>query len=315
MSSKKRNTYIFWGKVIGFTLLIMFFIRTFLFEAVTVSSTQMETALIEGDRVLINKTAYGIRMPITILSLPFTFDEIGGKQSYSTIVTLPYNRVFEKGVERNDIILFNNPKEVSKPLDKRELLLSRCVGLPGETIRVENGKMVINEKQYNYSPDVISEYYSRADYKGKIKEISENLNIPLSNIKERNDSIFFQLNKVEAYIINENLVDSIALKQNIDTTLNYEFIIPYKGQKISLEDSNINIYKQAILQENEDKAILKDKKLFVGGKELKDYTFRDNYYWVISDNHFSSSDSHSLGFIPFKNIIGRSSLIWHNSKN
>lgn len=315
MSSKNKNSYIYWGKVIGFTLLIIFFVRTFLFETHKMSSSQMESVLIKGDRVLVDKTAYGIRMPITILSIPFTFDKIGEKQAYSTLIQIPYKRLFESPVQRNDIVLFNNPADSLKPLDKKELLISRCVGLPGETIVVHKGILKINDKQYVVSPNATSEYYVKPEIIPYLKELGEEFKIDLTSIKHAKDSSFIELNSVNAYIINEHLSDSLALVQKLDSTLNYKITIPYKGKTVLIDESNINIYKQLVLEEKGSRAVLKDNKLYLDGKELKEYVFEGNYYWVISDNNLSSSDSRSLGFIPFKNIIGRASFILHNSEN
>lgn len=238
MSSKKKNIYIFLGKVILITLLIVFCIRTFFIEPYTVSTAQMETALVNGDRILIDKTAYGIRMPMTILSVPFTFDK------YSDMIELPYKRIFESNVKRNDIVLFNNPSDTLRPLDKRELLLSRCIALPGDSVLVE-----------------------------------------------------------------KSLPDSVQA----DTTSNYKLLIPAKGKTIKLSAEAIAIYKQVILLEKGSKAKITGNKLYILGEEQKYYTFTDNYYWLLSDNTLKSSDSRSLGFIPFRNIIGKARYIWYSS--
>ena len=307
MSSKKKNIYIFLGKVILITLLIVFCVRTFLIEPYTVSSTQMETALVDGERILIDKTAYGIRMPMTILTVPFTFDK------YSSIIELPYKRIFESNVERNDIVLFNNPSDTLKPLDKRELLLSRCIALPGDTIYVKDGIFQINGKDYVHSPDVTNEYFIKTKNKKDLTEIIQELEISESSLKMQADTTFLKLNKLEAFILNKSLPDSISAIPLTDTVSSYKFLIPSKGKIIDLNAETIAIYKQIILIEKGSKAKFKEDKLYISGEEQKRYTFTDNYYWMLSDNTLTSSDSRTLGFIPFKNIIGKSRFIWYSS--
>lgn len=306
MSSKKKNIYIFLGKVILVTLLIVFCIRTFVIEPYTVSSIQMETALVDGERILIDKTAYGIRMPITILTVPFTFDK------YSSIIELPYKRIFESNVKRNDIVLFNNPLDTLKPLDKGELLLSRCVALPGDSVHVKNGIFRINERDYVCSPDVMNEYFIKTSNRKNLTEVINELEISASSSREQADTVFLQLNKLDAFILNKSLPDSMRLTTLMDTTSNYKFLIPGKGRTIDMNTETIAIYKQVILKEKGSKAKIVNNKLYILGEEQRRYTFTDNYYWMLSDNTLKSFDSRSLGFIPFKNIIGKGRFIWYS---
>lgn len=155
MSSSKRNIYIYLGKVILITLLIVLFVRCFIVESFTVSSSQMETTLQDGDKVLIDKTAYGIRMPITVLSIPFTFDRLWGRKSYSDAIQMPYARFFTGQIGKDEVILYNNPLEYEKPLDKRSLLLARCVSLPGDTVLIDN-RLTTSEDSYLQSADSLS---------------------------------------------------------------------------------------------------------------------------------------------------------------
>jgi signal peptidase I len=267
----------------------------------------METALLNGERILIDKTAYGIRMPITILTVPFTFDK------YSGVIQLPYKRIFESSVRRNDIVLFNNPSDTLKPLDKRKLLLSRCIALPGDTVDVKDGIFRINGKNYVCSPDVTSEYFIKTPDRKNLAEIMQELEIHASPSRTQADTVFLRLNKLEAFILNKSLPDSVRATTQADTADNYKFVIPAKGKIINLNDETMAIYKQVILMEKGSKAKVSDNKLYISGEEQKRYTFADNYYWMLSDNTLNSSDSRSLGFIPFGNIIGKAHFIWYSS--
>ncbi|NDV96200.1 signal peptidase I [Dysgonomonas sp. 521] len=310
---KKKNIYIYLGKVIFITLLIILCIRTFLIEPYTISSPQMETLLIKGDRILIDKTAYGVRLPMTILTIPFTFDNIFGHRSYSTKIEAPYKRIFEKEVSRNDIVLFNNSLESEKPLDKRSLIVSRCVALPGDTILVENGLFMINNRQYITSPDVMEEYTVNIMALNEVKEIMEEQDIPLRNLKHRSDTVSFVLNRLEAFIVNESLQDSLSLKSKVDTIRSYRLPVPFRGKTVDINSNSLTMYRQIIELEQGDKIKVSDDMLFINGKEQNSYTFGDDYYWMLSDNKQNSTDSRTLGFIPFSSIIGKARLIWYSS--
>ena len=311
MSSKKKNIYTFLGKVILITLLIVLFVRTFLIEPYTVSSTQMEASLLTGDRILIDKTAYGVRLPITILTIPFTFDSFFDMKSYSSAVEIPYKRILEEKVERNDIILFNNPVEADKPLDKRNLIISRCIALSGDSVQVKNGNFFINDYSYVSSPNVVDEYIARISDEELDEAILES-EISVSNRRRSEDTVFLRMSRFDAFVLNENLVDSVRFVNQIDSIDSYNFLIPYKGKIIDIDARTLSIYGQVILQEQGTKARLKDDILYIDNKEQKEYAFEDNYYWVISDNTTNALDSRTIGFIPFRNIIGKANMIWYS---
>jgi signal peptidase I len=315
MASKKKNIYVYMGKVILVALLIVLLVRSFFLESFSVSSTQMEMTLLKGDKILINKTAYGIRMPVTLLSIPFTFDKIFDVKAYSTALQAPYKRIFAHVADRDDIVLFNNPLETDKPLDKRSLLLSRCIALPGDSIRIESGLFIINERPYLSCPNAIEEYHFKASAKKELDDIAKELQVSIPVGTEQGDSIITQLSKYDAFVLNESLSDSFTLVPcKKDTLQSHTFLIPFKGKVIDLDENNLVVYKQIILQELEGQnAKIEGGELLINGLKQAGYTFKDSYYWMLSDNRIYSTDSRAIGFIPFSSIIGKASLIWHSS--
>lgn len=313
-SKSKRNIFFFLGKVILIALLIVFVIRCFFIESFSVTSAQMESSLLRGDRVFVNKTAYGIRLPITILSVPFTFDNFLGYKSYSSAIQLPYKRIFAGKAGRNDVVLFNNPNESMKPLDKRNLILSRCVGLPGDTIYCLNSKYAINGKEYISSPDMIESFSFNPAYLDTIKSLLAKLDIPERQANVEDAIFHLSMSKFELYLINQSLgyPDSLLVQQA--DTLGYHLIIPYEGMKIKLNPENIVLYKQAILSEAGGLTEIEGGQLKIGGIKQEDYVFTDNYYWMLSDNTTDSVDSRMIGFIPQKSIIGKAFCIWYSNE-
>lgn len=261
----------------------------------------METALLKGDRVFVNKLAYGIRLPMTVLSIPFSFDSFWGFKSYSSVLELKYRRVFKSRVERNDIVLFNNPIELDKPLDKRSLILSRCVALPGDTIRVKNGDFFINEKKYVPSPNQLMTFRFKIEHRDSISSVMSSFSLPQRNLKTDSIWSYISLNQYEMYIINQKLPSEYQLKAFNETNNDYALIVPYKGQNIRLNPSNTLIYDPIILQESPN-----NTNFSINGV----YEFQNDYYWFISDNSAESLDSRTLGFISEKDLIGKVSFVW-----
>ncbi|MGL4805977.1 MAG: S26 family signal peptidase, partial [Bacteroidales bacterium] len=97
-------------KSLAAILILVWLVRGFAFESLRVPSAQMENTLYEGDRLWVNKWAYGLRLPITPLSVPFVYDSIRilGIPSYTNYIQLPYNRIGTANVVLNDVVLFNH---------------------------------------------------------------------------------------------------------------------------------------------------------------------------------------------------------------
>lgn len=104
-------------------LAIVFALRSCLFEAFKIPSGSMMPALLIGDHVLVNKFAYGLKLPFTELAR--------SGPTFITHASLP---------RRGDVIVFVFPK------DETLFYIKRVVGLPGETVEVRNKELLIDGK-------------------------------------------------------------------------------------------------------------------------------------------------------------------------
>jgi len=157
---KKTNSWLrSWGDAILFAVIAATLLRTFFIEAYTIPTPSMEKSLMVGDYLFVNKTSYGPRVPMTPLSFPLvhhTLPMVGG-QSYLEWLKFDYHRMSgftdgneysNIGVERNDCVVFNWPAErEGRPIDKKENYVKRCVALPGDEIKIEEGILFINGKK------------------------------------------------------------------------------------------------------------------------------------------------------------------------
>src|SRR3970040_1677316 len=102
-----------WTKSLSLALLLFVLVRAFLVEAFKIPSSSMERTLLVGDFLLVNKLVYGAEVPFT------------GKR-------LPALREPRLG----DVVVFEWPQDPSKNFVKR------LVGLPGDTLAMEDGRLV-----------------------------------------------------------------------------------------------------------------------------------------------------------------------------
>lgn len=112
-------------------ILLMFVFRSAIADWNVVPTGSMKPTILEGDRILINKMAYDIRIPFTHISI---------------------HKISNPA--RGEIIVFDS--DVS---DKR--LVKRVVGLPGDEIMLNNNVLNINGEQLKYK--VISSTESSID--------------------------------------------------------------------------------------------------------------------------------------------------------
>jgi signal peptidase I len=123
-------------KTILYAALIAVVIRTFLFEPFFIPSGSMVPTLLVGDYIFVAKYAYGY----THFSFPFSPDFFSG-------------RIPAGSPKRGDVVVFRLPRDTSIDYVKR------VIGLPGDTIQVTNGQLIVNGTQVarvddgNYTDD------------------------------------------------------------------------------------------------------------------------------------------------------------------
>ena len=67
--------------------------------------------------------------------------------------------------------------------------------------------------------------------------------------------------------------------------------IPKKGSTVALNEYNLPLYKK-IIREYEGNRLEKDETtIYINGKATKEYTFQQDYYWMMGDNRHRSEDS------------------------
>jgi signal peptidase I len=102
-------------------LVLMIFFRSALADWNTVPSGSMKPTILEGDRILVNKLAYDLRVPLTDISL-YKFGD----------------------PKRGDIVVFD-----SKAADTR--LVKRVIGVPGDLVEMRDNRLTINGIPARYS--------------------------------------------------------------------------------------------------------------------------------------------------------------------
>lgn len=298
MNLFSKQTFIKLVKVIIFSLIFLFLFKIFFLETYLLKSSQMSTTLLPEDRLLVNKMSYGPRMPKSIF----------GKE-------LPYIRLFQREIDLNDIVLFNTPYQFENTLNSRDLLVSRCVALPSDTVVWDGQDYKINGKYYQSTLNSVHDYLLDLNDVDSIQKIAERNDITIEWGVESGDSIVFKVSKAEASILSDENNRTFKGIDTNDLTNPIYLIVPRQGAKLKLSRNNIELYKQILLYENPNNIRFENDKVYIGDQLLEFYVFKEDYYWFLSDNISNSVDSRILGFVPFSSVVGEVSMVLYNSED
>ncbi len=299
----------FWVKTILIALLIAWFLRTFFVESYRVPVCSMENTLLEGDRIFVNKLSYGIRLPMTVLSIPFVQDSILGMKSYSTALEFPYKRFFEKKVSKNDVVIFNDPiNNLQLPIDKRKISISRCLALPGDTLAFRDNMLYVNNEALVQSPNVVEPYYYEKINEDLITGEMKHLQIPDRGVTTVDSLNVRLLSRYETFLLKQEIDGTIQINVLRPT---YEFIVPSKGEKIEINDENYYVYLPIITAIEGKEAKYEDNALWIDGEEVESFEFTKDYYWMLPDNRAKYVEVNVAAFVPETHIIGKAERIWN----
>lgn len=360
-------TVLSWVDAIVFALVAVYFINLYIFQNYQIPSSSLEKTLRVGDFLYVSKMAYGARVPQTPLSMPLVQHTmpnwLGGGKSYLDKPHWEYKRL--KGwtsPKKGDIVVFNFPAGdtvctrmqnpdyytlryaygetfirqrkdifgdiVTRPVDRRENYVKRCVGTPGDSLRIinnvvytklkiKNSKLKISDAEWQREPEregLQLNYFVQTDGHIFGAKYLDKLGISMADrIQIDATTWHFPLtqamkeeleknNHVLAMIVEpqERGGHVYPLGHNEWTRDNYGPIyIPRKGDKILITEENYWLYKR-----------IAEAYEFQPMRIGEEYTFAMDYYWMMGDNRHNSADSRYWGFVPEDHIVGRPVFIW-----
>ncbi|MGB5977338.1 MAG: signal peptidase I, partial [Cyclobacteriaceae bacterium] len=154
-TKKKKSQSREWADAILFAVIAATIIRWLFLEAFTIPTPSMENSLLVGDFLFVSKIHYGPRTPKTPLQVPLTHQTIWFTDipSYVDWIDLPQYRLpgFSE-ITRNDVIVFNYPKEMEHPVDLKTNYIKRAIGMPGDVISIKDGQVYIDGKAQENPP-------------------------------------------------------------------------------------------------------------------------------------------------------------------
>jgi len=86
--------------------------------------------------------------------------------------------------------------------------------------------------------------------------------------------------------------------------------IPEAGKTVKLNKSSLPFYEQIIKNYENNDLVVNGDDIFVNGKKVDSYTFKQDYFYLIGDNRHNSLDARYWGYVPFDHVLGKPVLIW-----
>lgn len=361
---KKKSKSREWADAIIFAVVAATIIRVFFIEAYTIPSGSMERSLLIGDFLFVSKVNYGARIPMTPVAFPFahhTMPLTATTKAYWDGVQWKYRRLPGlQDIKRNDVVVFNFPEGdtvaleaqdasyydlvrgmgwkavnsqytiTSRPVDKRENYIKRCIGIAGDVVSMKNGIVNVNGKDEPLKNTGMMPYRIVFNTTEISTQPLEDLGFVTGEMQQEAGNIYVanasadmiaELKKLP-YVKSADMVASTAQQEEAGGTFPHDpnrkwnrdnfgpIKIPAKGWTVQLDSVTMPLYYRAIRTYEGNKVEKKENDWYINDKLATSYTFKMNYYWMMGDNRHNSLDSRYWGFVPEDHVVGKALFIW-----
>lgn len=287
-----------WIGTIGGAVLLVFLLRVFAFTSCFIPSKGMENSILEGERILVNRWSYGLRVPLMSL--------------------WGYHRWGECLVSRNDVVVFNNPAGRQPMIDGRDVFIGRCVGVPGDTLWTDS-LFAMAPSGLQPASNQTSLYAYPASKEELLTSLLAKLRIKSVEIVQQDDSIHVRsFSRFDSCLLEQALraghSEWLRAQDAVGSRRWNPVVVPGKGRVLRVYPWNITLLCNTLVLHEGRQAEVRNDTLYVDGKPTQHCAFTKDYYWMVSNNPINLADSRLFGFVPQDHVIGKAAAVWFSKE-
>ena len=216
---------------------------------------------------------------------------------------------------------------VVRPMDKKDHYVKRCVAVAGDTLEVRNGFVWVNGEQQEVYPGVQLSYVVKTNGNKLNAKTIQKLGLNIEELYYSNALPGYPAMPLTAEMLSavKELSGVVSVEPNLELEADYREIFPFTedtgwtrdffgplwipkaGETVRLTTENLPLYER-IISVYEGASVQE-------ALQAGEYTFKQDYYFMMGDNRHNSLDSRYWGFVPEDHIVGRPALIWLSTDN
>jgi signal peptidase I len=230
------------------------------------------------------------------------------------------------GFERGDVVVFRDPLQDDRAMARRQLLVKRIVGLPGDVVELRDGELFVNNVAVAPFPLETRSWLVRLEQGADAHAVLKDLGLPTDTSPTDGEELELPLTGSMAQALRERPgVRSVERMRSASGHPGHIFpyspsykwngddygpiIVPRKGDEVRVDMRTLPLYDRIVTRYEHNDLEVAKRTLNINGEDAKTYVIQQDYYFVLGDSRHYSADSRYWGFVPADHLTGRAAFI------